>query len=96
MKAIVKEKNGNKTVYTVTEPKCCGYDWVLTRIKGQGTYARICAESPDADDINVVIEEYDSISHPQEREWWDSSHPQTVVSSAWKDLVAEYPYITKK
>ena len=96
MRAIVKEKNGSETVYEVTEPNCCGYDWQLTRIKGQGTYAKICAESPDDDDIDVVIEEYDANFHSAERAWWDSAHPQEIVSAAWKDIKKDYPYVTKK
>lgn len=96
MKTTVKEKIGNKTIYTVTEPKCCGYDWELTRIKGQGTYARICSEDDNADDIHVVIEEYESASHPHERGWWDQSHPQEIVSAAWKDIVKEHPHVLKK
>ena len=96
MKAIIKEKMGNKTTYIVTEPKCCGYGWQLTRVKGHGTYARICSESPEKDDIHIIIEEYEADAHPHERGWWDSSHVQTIVSAAWKDIVAQYPYVTKK
>lgn len=95
MKVKVIEKENNKTVYEVLEPLCCGYTWKLTRIKGQGTYARICAEDSSSDDIYIVVEEFDSEAYPQSRDWWDSAHPQEIVSRAWKDIKAEYPHVVK-
>ena len=77
------EKYGH---YEVTGATIRGFDWVLVRKPGVGTYAIVAGEDDASDDENIVIEEEGALDR---RALWDAKSHMEVAEIVFETISSQ-------
>lgn len=72
--------------YEVTGAPIRGFDWVLVRKPGVGTYAVVAGEDDASEDKEIVIEEE---SAPDRRAMWDAKSHEEIAEIVFETISSQ-------